>query len=84
MTTRRIQILGAGCAKCDKLAKHAETAAREERLDFTLEKISEIDRILAFDVIQTPALVVDGQVLCSGTVPTVDRIKILLADADGR
>ncbi len=75
-----LQILGTGCSKCEKLAQNAETAARELGMEFTLEKIGEITRILEFDVIQTPGLVVDGRVRCSGTVPTVEEIKRMLLE----
>ncbi len=77
----RIQILGVGCSKCEKLAQNAETAAQESSMDFTLEKIGDMAGILEFDVLQTPALVVDGRVCCSGTVPTVDDIKKILLES---
>ncbi len=77
-----LQILGTGCKKCEKLAQQAETAARELGVEFTLEKIGDITKILEFDIIQTPGLVVNGRVRCSGTVPTVEEIKRLLLVPD--
>jgi len=74
----QIKILGTGCAKCSKLAELAELAAKETVADYTLEKVAEIDRIIAYGVISTPALVVDGQVLCSGRVPAINEIKKML------
>jgi len=74
----QIKILGTGCAKCSKLAELAEAAAKETGADYTLEKVTEIDRIIAYGVISTPALVVDGKVRCSGRVPAVDEIKKML------
>lgn len=76
---KRIQILGTGCAKCKMLTDHAEQAARALGLEYTLEKVTDINDIVAFGVMATPALVVDGQVKVSGRVPTADAIKILLA-----
>ncbi len=73
-----IQVLGTGCAKCAKLAQFAEEAAKKAGIDYTLEKVTDINQILSFDVISTPALVVDGQVKCSGTVPTIDQIITML------
>lgn len=76
---KKLQVLGAGCPSCRKLAERVEDAARELRLDFELEKVTEIDRITAFDIVSTPALVVDGEVKASGGVPSLDEIKGMLA-----
>jgi len=75
----KIQILGTGCPKCKKLAETAETAARELGLDYELEKVTEIDKILAFGVMMTPGLVVDGQVKAVGKVPSLEEVKKMLA-----
>ncbi len=72
---KKIQVLGAGCPSCRKLAEIAEEAARDLPVDFELEKVTEIDRIIAFGVVATPALVVDGEVKFSGMVPTIDEVK---------
>ncbi|MCL2641887.1 MAG: thioredoxin family protein [Phycisphaerales bacterium] len=74
----QIKILGTGCAKCSKLAELGEAAAKEAGADYTLEKVTEIDKIIAYGVISTPALVVDGKVWCSGRVPAIDEIKKML------
>ncbi len=75
---RKIQILGMGCAKCGELAKRAEQAAREMELEFEIEKIQDLAKILSFGVMVTPALVVDGVVKASGNVPPLARIKEML------
>ena len=75
----KIQILGTGCAKCQQLTKTAETAAGELGLQYELEKVKDIAQIMAFGVMMTPALVVDGKVKVAGKVPSVDEIKKLLA-----
>ncbi|MFA7185769.1 MAG: thioredoxin family protein [Victivallales bacterium] len=74
----KIQILGTGCPKCKQLAENAEAAARELGLDFELEKVTDINKIMAFGVMMTPALAVDGKVKLSGKVPAVEAIKELL------
>ncbi len=74
-----LQVLGPGCPKCKKLAENAEAAAKALGLDCQLEKVTEINKILAFGVMMTPALVVDGQVKVAGKVPSVDEIKAMLA-----
>ncbi|MCX5670555.1 MAG: thioredoxin family protein [Planctomycetota bacterium] len=74
-----IQILGTGCPKCRKLAENAEAAAKALGVDYHLEKVTDLSKIMAFGVMLTPALAVDGQVKVVGKVPSVDEIKALLA-----
>lgn len=76
---KTIQILGAGCARCAKLAELAELAAKEMGIPYTLEKVTEIDKIMDFGVLVTPALVVNGEVKTAGKVPKSDEIKKFLA-----
>jgi len=71
----KIQILGTGCPKCEKLAKVAEEAAIELGLEYQLEKVTDLNSIMSFGVMLTPALVVDGKVKVSGKVPALDVIK---------
>jgi len=74
----KIQILGTGCPKCQKLTQYAEAAARELGVAYELEKITDLQRIMAFGVMTTPALVVDGVVKIVGKVPTPEEIKPFL------
>jgi len=74
----KIQILGTGCPKCRRLAANAEQAAGELGIDYELEKVTDINEITAMGVMLTPALAIDGQVVCSGEVSDVERIKSLL------
>jgi small redox-active disulfide protein 2 len=74
-----LKILGTGCPKCSKLAEQAEIAARELGLEFDLIKVTDIQAILGFGVMMTPALVVDDVVKCSGKLPSVEEIKKMLA-----
>lgn len=73
-----IQILGTGCAKCRQLAENTTTAARELAIDFELEKITDILRIIEFGVMATPALAVDGKVKLVGIVASPAEIRELL------
>lgn len=75
---KRIQILGTGCPKCKKLAENAEAAAKELGLECEVEKITDIEAIMAFNVMMTPALAVDGEVKAVGKVPSKDEIKEIL------
>ena len=78
MKMKKIQILGTGCPKCKKLAENAEAAAKETGIEYEIEKMTEINEIIKFGVMVTPALVVDGQVKAVGKVPDVDKIKQML------
>lgn len=74
----KIQILGTGCPKCKQLTANAEQAVADLGLDATIEKVTEINDIMAFGVIMTPALAVDGEVKAAGKVLSVDEIKEFL------
>jgi small redox-active disulfide protein 2 len=74
-----IKILGVGCAKCRKLADLAETAAKELNIEYTLEKVTDLNQIAEFGVIGTPGLVVDGEVKVTGKVPSLDQVKKMLS-----
>jgi small redox-active disulfide protein 2 len=75
---KKIQILGTGCPKCKKLAENAEAAAKELELEFEIEKVADINDMMKFGVMMTPALVVDGEVKAVGKVPSPDEIKQML------
>ncbi len=75
---KKIQILGTGCPKCKKLAEQAEIAATELGIEHEIEKVTDINKILSFGVMITPALVVDGVVKVSGKIPSIDEIKSLI------
>ena len=77
----KIQILGTGCAKCNALTMATEQAAQSLGLQYELEKITDLQRIMSFGIMTTPALVVDGQVKVSGKVPSLDEIKSILKPA---
>ncbi len=72
---KKLQILGTGCPKCKKLTEATEQAARELGIQFEIEKVTDIDKILEFGVMMTPALAVDGVVKVVGKVPTPNEIK---------
>ena len=76
---KKIQILGVGCPKCKKLSENAVAAAEKLGIEYDLEKVTEIDRIIDFGVMMTPALVVDGKVMASGSIPSKDEIEKMLA-----
>jgi small redox-active disulfide protein 2 len=77
----KIQILGTGCAKCNALTMTAQKAAQALGIEYELEKVTDLQRIMSFGVMMTPALVVDGAVRVSGKVPSLDEVKKLLVGA---
>ena len=76
---KTIQILGTGCPKCRKLTETAEAAAKALRLEYQIEKVTDLNRITEFGVMFTPALVVDGVVKVAGRVPSLDETKKLMS-----
>ena len=75
---KKIQILGTGCPKCKKLTELAEQAAKELGMEYELEKVTQINDIMKFGVMVTPALVIDGKVKIAGKVPSVEQLKEML------
>ena len=74
----KIQVLGTGCAKCEKLAENAKKAAEESGISCEVEKITDMKQIIAMGVMMTPALAVDGTVKVVGKIPSSDEIKKLI------
>ena len=73
-----IKILGPGCPRCDQVAAAAKQAADRLGIDYELEKIKDISEFSSYGLMLTPGLVVDGELIVQGKVPTVDEIKVLL------
>jgi len=76
---KRIQILGTGCPKCKALTQNTETAAKEMGIECQIEKVTDINEIMKFGIMMTPALVVDGQVKVVGKVLSPEQIKAMLS-----
>lgn len=77
-----IQILGTGCARCGHLWMNARRAVEDSRRSDTIEKVTDYDRILSYLPAALPALVVDGQVVSAGDIPTPTAIVGWLQAAD--
>ncbi len=76
---KKLQILGMGCARCTNLAAATEEAAKTLGIEYQIEKVTDLNKIMSFGVMMTPALVVDGDVKAAGRVPSVEDIKKMLA-----
>ena len=72
--SKKIEILGTGCAKCEKLEANAKIAVELSGADATVTKVTDISQIVDYGVMVTPALVVDGQVKVAGKIPTPEAI----------
>ena len=77
---KKLQILGTGCAKCNKLAEQTKKAADSLNLEYEIEKVTDIQKIMEFGVMITPALAIDGDVKFTGKVPSIEEIKKYLAN----
>lgn len=77
---KHVQVLGPGCPDCEQFCRNAEAAVKELGIDANVEKITDIDQILEFDVLMTPALAIDGQVKAVGKALTAEEIRALLEE----
>jgi len=75
---KKLQILGTGCPKCKELAEYAEAAAKDLGIEYEIEKITDINEIMSFGVMMTPALALDGEVKSVGKVLSPNDIKKML------
>ena len=73
-----IKVLGTGCSKCKSLEKATREAVEKTGVNATVTKVEDIVEIMQFGVMTTPALVIDGEVVVKGKVPSVDEISKLL------
>ncbi|MGM5480889.1 MAG: thioredoxin family protein [Nanobdellota archaeon] len=71
----KIEILGTGCPKCKTLEENAKKAVEASGVDAEITKVTEIDKIIEYGVMSTPAIVIDGDVKSSGKVSDVEEIK---------
>ena len=69
-----IKILGSGCAKCQRLEQLTREVAAELGIDAQFDHVREMDKIMAYPIMTTPALVIDEKVKVSGRMPSKDEI----------
>jgi small redox-active disulfide protein 2 len=74
----KIEILGTGCSKCQALTLHVKKAVAKKGLFAQIEKVEDIMQIMRYGVTSTPSLVIDGKVVSSGKLLSVDEIVALL------
>lgn len=75
---KKIQIYGTGCPKCNRLQQNAEEAAKNLAIEYEVEKINQIEDIMAAGIMMTPGLGIDGKILSTGKLLNVKQIEEML------
>ena len=73
-----IKILGSGCPKCKTLEKLTRDVVSKNGIDATITKVEDIMEIMKYNIMITPALVIDGKAVTKGNIPSAEEIKQLL------
>lgn len=73
-----VKVLGPGCAKCKTTFQVIEKVIKENNLDVKLTKVDDIMEMMSYNIMTTPAVVVDGEVKMKGQVPSEGDVKRLL------
>ena len=76
---KSIKILGTGCAKCKQVEAIVRSTVAEMGIDVTVEKIEDIEKIMEYNVLVTPVLVIDEEIKIKGRVPSAPEVRALLA-----
>ncbi len=71
----KIEILGMGCPKCKKLYENAQAAVKELNAQAEVVKVEDIQKIMDYGLMTTPAIAIDGEVKAAGIIPAPDEIK---------
>lgn len=79
-----IRVLGTGCAKCKKLYEAVEMAVTNSGHPATLSKVEKLEDIMAYGVIMTPAVVIDGEVKSTGRIPKASELVSWITTAAAR
>lgn len=78
-----IKILGTGCPNCKELERRVRSVLAELGIAASVEKVTDIQRIMEFKIMSTPGLVIDGRVVSSGRIPPAEEIKDWIRGAAG-
>lgn len=72
---KQIKVLGSGCRNCEITANAISKAAEQAGVEIELQKVTDIAEIMGYGVMSTPGVVVDGQLVHSGSVPGPDQVR---------
>jgi small redox-active disulfide protein 2 len=75
---KQVKILGTGCANCRQLEAAVREAVGRLGIEAEIEKVEDMEKIMSFDILSTPALVVDGQVKAAGKIPAAAELDRFL------
>lgn len=70
-----IKVLGTGCANCKATVKLVEEVANAKGVEIALEKVEDIQKIMTYNTMSTPAVVIDGQVVHAGGIPARSKVE---------
>lgn len=79
-----IKILGTGCAKCNQVEKTAREVVKELGIDAGIEEVKDIKKILEYNVLITPGLVINGEVVSAGHIPSKAEVTQFIVNALGK
>lgn len=79
---KTIKILGTGCPNCKRTETVVKTVTEELNLDINIIKVEDIQDIMAYDIMSTPAVVIDEKVVIKGRVPSFDEMKKILEEGE--
>jgi len=77
----KIKILGPGCARCDQVEQTTREVVKELGIDFSLEHVKDIKKIMEYPILHTPGLVLNEELVCSGRVPTKAEVTTYITTA---
>jgi small redox-active disulfide protein 2 len=77
--TKSIKILGTGCPKCKQTTAVVQDVVQENNIDATIEKVEDIIKIMEYNVMSTPAIVIDEKIAIKGRVPSKKEVLELLS-----
>ncbi len=75
-----IIVLGPGCPRCFEVQRRTSNALAVLKLEADIKKVSDVKKFLEYGIISTPGLVINGKVKCSGRIPSVEEIKVWVAE----
>ena len=79
---KTIKVLGSGCSNCRTTELLIEKVANEQNIDVEIIKIDDLEKIMEYDVMSTPAIVIDEKVIIKGRVPSIDEVKSFISSND--
>lgn len=72
---KNVKVLGVGCANCKNTVKLLETIAHEKGIEIQVEKVEDMEKIMSYGIMSTPGVVIDGQVVHAGGVPSRQKAE---------